>query len=95
MNSFQDYSIFNAANPSALEPNRPKTLPFPLENVDTEISEVYVQIDRLLARIVASKISPVNQTPAKKKRLKSLEYKVKTCMHLMKEVSTQIQWLAI
>ena len=95
MNSFQDYSIFNAANPSALEPVRTKTLPFPLENVDTEICDVYVQLDRLLARVVASKISPVNQTPARKKRLKSLDYKVRSCMHLIKEISTQVQGLAI
>ena len=93
MNNFQDHTIFNSVNPDALTPTARKPLPFPLENFDSEVADVYVTVDRLYLKLQAAKTNPVNDTPAKQKRLQSLIYKVKTCMKLLKDVSYQCQEL--
>lgn len=87
MNTVSDYTIFNSVNPSSLIPTAKKPLPFPLENFDEEIGNAYLQIDRVLKKLEAAEHNPINNTPARKRRLKSLKYKVKTTMKLLKEVS--------
>ncbi len=93
MRSFQDYTIFNSINPDTLTPKAPKPMPFPLENFDSEVANIYVGLDRVLKQLKASKENPVNNTPARQKRIKSLEYKTQTCIKLIKEVSRQCQEL--
>lgn len=88
MKSVQDYNIYNSINPDALSPQTKKPMPFPLENFDEEIGIVYAHLDRVLAKLKAAKLNPINDTPAKKRRLKSLEYKARTCMKLVKELSS-------
>lgn len=62
-------------------------MPFPLENFEEELSNIYAQLDRVLIKIKAAQNNPINQTPARSKRLKSLHYKAKTCSKLIKEIS--------
>ena len=64
-------------------------MPFPLENFDSEISDAYCKTNSILIKIKAAKQNPVNNEPARKKRLARLEYKVKTCLSLLKDISTQ------
>jgi hypothetical protein len=87
--SFKDASIFNTVNPSALEPKSKKPMPFPLENFDSEISDAYFQMSRILTKLKAAEENPTNHTPARKRRLKSLQYKTKSCLGLIKEISRQ------
>lgn len=87
MKSILDYTIFNSINPDALAPKASKPMPFPLENFDQEIGTAYEKLDRILAKLEASQANPVNNTPAKKRRLTSLKYKIKTSMKLLREVS--------
>lgn len=89
INSFRDANVFNVVNPSALEPKSKKPMPFPLENFDSEISTAYEQMDAILKKIKAAQHNPTNDTPARKKRLSSLQYKTKTCLNLIKDVSKQ------
>jgi hypothetical protein len=91
--SFQDYNIFNTINPDTLTPKAPKPMPFPLENFDEDIADAYVKLDRIFHKIKAAKDNPVNKTPARTKRLKSLQYKTKTCIKLLQEISDQCQEL--
>lgn len=88
MKSISDYTIFNSINPDSLTPKTKKPMPFPLENFDEEIGIAYQHIDKIFAKLAAAEQNPINNTPARKKRLKSLKYKTKTCLQLLKEVSS-------
>ncbi len=88
MNSISDYTIFNSVNPDALEPKEKRPMPFPLENFDEEIAFAYQKVDIILVKLQAAERNPINNTPARKRRLKSLKYKTKTCLQLLKEIST-------
>jgi len=88
MNSaISNYTIFNSVDPNSITPTVKRPLPFPLENIDEEIGTAYQQIDRILAKLRAAERNPVNITPARKRRLKSLKYKTTTCMQLLKDIS--------
>lgn len=87
-NSPSDYNIFNSIDPAKLEPKPDKPLPFPLENLDDVIGSAYSQLDLILQKIKAARVNPINNTPAKKRHLKSMEYKCKTSMQLVKEISS-------
>ena len=87
MKSVIDYTIFNSVNPDALTPNTKKPMPFPLENFDEEIGIAYQHLDRIVAKIKAAKLNDINKSPARSRRLKSLEYKANTCKKLLKEIS--------
>ncbi len=89
MRSFQDYTIFNSVNPDTLTPKARKPLPFPLENFDQEISDAYAQVDKVIAKLKAAMSNPMNDTPARKRRLKALHYKAKTCAHLIREIAAE------
>lgn len=89
----KDSSIFNTINPDALEPRATKQLPFPLENFDQEIAITYDKLVLLLIKLQAAEKNPANHTPAKKRRLKSLKYKIKTSIDLVREVSTSFTQL--
>lgn len=87
MKSIRDYTIFNSINPDALVPKAQKPMPFPLENFDQEIAVSYDKLDLILKKIQAAERNPINNTPARKRRLKSLKYKIKTAMQFVREVS--------
>lgn len=87
MKSISDYTIFNTVNPDTLEPRAKKPMPFPLENFDQEIGFAYEKVNNILIKLEAAESNPINKTPARKRRLKSLKYKIKTCLQLIREVS--------
>ena len=91
MRSFADYTLFNTQNPDALAPKPVRPMPFPLENFDQDIADTYVKVDDLLRKIQAAQQNPVNNTKARQSRLDSLEYKIKSCLHLLKATSAQVQ----
>lgn len=90
MKSPADYTIFNSVDPDALTPKAAKPLPFPLENMDQEISEAFAKLDRIAQKLHAAKVNPVNNTPAKKRRIKALEYKCKACLQFLKDISQDV-----
>ena len=87
MKSIHDYNIFNSINPNSLVPQAKKQLPFPLENFDEDVANCYDQVQQILTKLEAAKQNPINHTPARKRRLKSLIYKAKTCKTFLKEIS--------
>jgi hypothetical protein len=91
MRSFADYTLFNTQNPDILAPKAKKPMPFPLENFDADIADTYTKVDDLMRKLKAARQNPVNNTKARKSRLDSLEYKIKTCLHLLKATSAQVQ----
>ena len=93
MNSFQDFSVFNSINPDTITPKAKKPLPFPLENFDESIADIYVRLDRIFKQLHAAESNPVNNTKARNKRLKRLKYKAKACMEMVKTISDETQEL--
>jgi len=91
--SFQDYTIFNSVNPDTLTPQTRKPMPFPLENFEQEILNVYTDMHTILTKLRAAQENPINDTSARKRRLKKLAYKTRTCLNLIKEISTECQEL--
>lgn len=87
MKSVLDHTIFNSINPDALTPQIKKPMPFPLENFDEDVANCYGHLETILLKLRSSKLNPVNDTPARKKRINSLLYKAKTCKKLLKEIS--------
>lgn len=87
MKSILDYTIFNSINPDSLTPQAKKPLPFPLENFDEDVAACYKNVETILSKLKSSSLNPVNDTPARKKRLNALLYKAKTCKKLLKEIS--------
>lgn len=85
--SILDSNIYNSINPDAITPQQRKPMPFPLENFDEQIGDVYQKLDVILKKLEAASKNPVNNTPARKRRLVSLKYKTKTCLKLVKEIS--------
>ena len=93
MRSFQDYTIFNSVNPDTLAPKAKKPLPFPLETLDADVADIYASLDRVKAKLEAAKENPVNQTPAKQRRLKTILYRAKTCLRFLQDISNSSQEL--
>lgn len=91
MRSFADYTLFNTQNPDVLMPKAKKPMPFPLENFDEDIAETYKKVNELLGKIKAAQANPVNNTKARKSCLTSIEYKINTCIRLLKNSSAQVQ----
>lgn len=87
MDSVNDYTIFNSVNPDSLTPAAARHLPFPLENLDEDLGKAYQQLDRIFSKLNAAEQNPINKTPARTRRLKSLKYKTNTCLKLIKEIS--------
>lgn len=93
MKSFQDFTVFNTINPDTMSPKAKKPMPFPLENIDAQIADAFIKMEGILTRLNVAESNPVNNTKARKRRIKSLKYKTKTCLKLIKELSAQCQEL--
>jgi hypothetical protein len=91
VNNFSDFSTFNTQNPEVLTPLAKKPLPFPLENLDTDLGDAYMLLDRINTKIKAARRNSINNTKARQSRLQSLEYKAKTVLRLIKTISNQSQ----
>lgn len=87
MKSVLDYNIFNSINPDSIAPQAKKPMPFPLENFDEDVASCYNHLETILTKLKSSSLNPINNTPARKKRLQALLYKAKTCKKLLKEIS--------
>ena len=86
MKSIHDFNIFNSINPDALMAQAKKPMPFPLENFDEIVADCYNKVEQMQIKLEASKQNSINNTPARKRRIKTLLYKVKTCKSILKEV---------
>lgn len=80
----------------ALDPKSKKRLPFPLENIEEQLADVYFALDIIRKRIEVTKRNNVtNLTPQRIKRLKKVQYKVNTAMSLVKTITRDLDDLWI
>jgi hypothetical protein len=90
MDLFQNFVSKNNFSTDALSPKERKPYPFPLERLEEDIATAYELIDRIYKKIQTSETNPINNSSdARKKRIKSLKYKTKTCLSLLKQISVE------
>lgn len=89
MNSFLGYNTVSQVNPNGLAPLPRKSAPFPLETIDEDVAEAYEKIHRVCSKLEAALQNPVNKSPAKQKKLKSLVYKAKSSLKMIRDISIE------
>ncbi len=93
MNSFNTFNKIVGSNKDMFEPRSKKSVPFPLDFIDKDIAEAFELLNRIFIKIKSSEIDPINQTAARKRRIKSLKYKTTTCSKLLKQISQEVDEL--
>jgi hypothetical protein len=75
----------------ALDPKKKNRLPFPLENIEEQLADVFFALDLIRKRIEVVKRNNVTSlTPARIKRLRKMQYKVNTAMSLVKTLTRDL-----
>jgi hypothetical protein len=83
-----DYKILG---PGGFNPLPKKTLPFPLENIEEELADVYFEMDKIRKRIEVVKRNNVTSlTEPRLKKLKSMQYKINTAMALIRDLTKDL-----
>lgn len=95
LKDFQNLSIFNVQNPDMISPRSTQLQPFPFEDMDELLAELYVKFNTISIKLEAAEINPANDTKARKKTLRSLKYKNNTILSLIKSMSMEIQQFGI
>jgi hypothetical protein len=68
-----------------------KVLPFPLENIEEDLANVYFELDKIRKRIeVTKRNNVVNLTPARINKLKKMQFKINTAMSFVKGLTKQL-----
>lgn len=90
------FNIFNTVGPTLGEPLRSKALPFPLETVGEDLGDIYFDLDKVYQRLkVALEANQAVRTPARVKRIKQAQYKVKTAMSAVRGVVRDLDDLGL
>lgn len=77
--------------PDSFSPPQKKVLPFPLENIEESLADVYFEMDNIRKRIEVSKRNNVtNLTPPRINQLKKMQYKINTAMKLVKDITKDL-----
>jgi hypothetical protein len=74
-----------------IKPVMKKVLPFPLQNIEEQLADVYFQMDNIRKRIeVTKRNNVVNLTKARIKKLIKMQYKINTSMALIKKLTKDL-----
>lgn len=83
--------MHNTTNSLDPAPYLKKRLPFPLENIEEQLADVYFEMDKIRKRIEVSKRNNVtNLTPLRMKHLRMMQYKINTSMALIKDLTKDL-----
>jgi hypothetical protein len=81
----------NILGPGGFNPLPKKALPFPLENIEETLANVYFDMDNIRKRIEVTKRNNVtNLTDARLKQLTKMQYKINTAMNLIKDLTKDL-----
>jgi hypothetical protein len=76
---------------AGLTPQQKKRLPFPLENIEEQLADVYFDLDLIRKRIEVTKRNNVtNLTKERIKRLRKMQYKINTAMSVIKTLTRDL-----
>lgn len=77
----------NIMDSGGFKPITKKLLPFPLENIEEDIADVYFQLDKIRKRIEITKRNNVtNFSKARALKLVKMQYKINTAMSIVKDL---------
>jgi hypothetical protein len=85
------YNNSSVLGPGGFNPATKKVLPFPLENIEEDLADVYFNMDKIRKRIEVTKRNNVtNLTPVRLKQLKRMQYKINTSMALIRDLTREL-----
>jgi hypothetical protein len=81
----------NILGPGGFNPVPKKVLPFPLENIEEQLADVYFEMDGIRKRIEVVKRNNVTSlTEARLKQLGKMQYKINTAMGLIRDLTKDL-----
>lgn len=77
--------------PGGFNPIPKKVLPFPLENIEETLADVYFEMDKIRKRIEVVKRNNVTSlTEVRLKQLGKMQYKINTAMNLVRDLAKDL-----
>jgi hypothetical protein len=81
----------NILGAGGFNPQSKKLLPFPLENIEETLADVYFEMDKIRKRIEVVKRNNVTSlTDIRVKQLKKMQYKINTAMALIRDLTKDL-----
>jgi hypothetical protein len=81
----------NILGPGGFNPVPKKLLPFPLENIEETLADVYFEMDKIRKRIEVVKRNNVTSlTEVRLDQLKKMQYKINTAMNLIRDLTKDL-----
>lgn len=81
----------NILGPGGFNPVPKKVLPFPLENIEEQLADVYFEMDKIRKRIEVVKRNNVTSlTEVRLKQLSKMQYKINTAMGLIRDLTKDL-----
>ena len=93
MNNILEESFDNNSNTAigGLTPQIKKLLPFPLENIEEDLADLYFNADKIRKRIeVVRRNNVTSLTVARLKHLRRMQYKINTAMSIIKHLTQDL-----
>jgi hypothetical protein len=85
------YEDQNLLGPGGFNPVPKKVLPFPLENIEETLADVYFEMDKIRKRIEVVKRNNVTSlTEPRLKQLAKMQYKINTAMNLIRDLTKDL-----
>jgi hypothetical protein len=85
------YEDQNVLGPGGFNPVSKKLLPFPLENIEEQLADVYFEMDKIRKRIEVVKRNNVTSlTEVRLKQLSKMQYKINTAMGLIRDLTKDL-----
>ena len=85
------YEDQNLLGPGGFNPVSKKVLPFPLENIEETLADVYFEMDKIRKRIEIVKRNNVTSlTELRLKQLGKMQYKINTAMNLIRDLTKDL-----
>jgi hypothetical protein len=85
------YEDQNLLGPGGFNPVTKKLLPFPLENMEESLADVYFEMDKIRKRIEVVKRNNVTSlTEPRLKQLGKMQYKINTAMNLIRDLTKDL-----
>ena len=77
--------------PGGFNPVTKKRLPFPLENIEEQLADVYFELDKIRKRIeITKRNNVVNLSETRLNQLKKMQYKINTTMAIVRDLTTDL-----
>ena len=85
------YEDQNLLGPGGFNPVMKKVLPFPLENIEEQLADVYFEMDKIRKRIEVVKRNNVTSlTKPRLKRIAKMQYKINTAMRFIRNLTKDL-----